>query len=232
MSLSEVPNADVYLNPIWELSYFESVLLQTTPLGQVKALSSLQREVHRQRILYSFDRLADFSVEGGPVFVFAHILAPHSPFVFEVDRRLAPDDDKWTLRNPASGEEARWRHRVSYSNQVKYVSLKIQQVLERMFSKPHRPAVIILQSDHGSRINSLNETLKGTDLRERLSILNAIYLPETDYSGLYPDITPVNTFRFILNRYFGAKLELLKDESYFSPWSRPYDFLNVTAWLQ
>ncbi len=38
----------------------------------------------------------------------------------------------------------------------------------------------------------------------------------------------MNTFRVVLSHYFGADLEPLPNESYFSVWSRPYDFLNVT----
>jgi hypothetical protein len=45
---------------------------------------------------------------------------------------------------------------------------------------------------------------------------------------LYPGISPVNTFRVILNTYFSAALPLLDDRSYFSRMTRPYDFIDVT----
>ena len=45
------------------------------------------------------------------------------------------------------------------------------------------------------------------------SNLNAFYFPNKDYSRLYDSISPVNTFRVVLNTYFNAQLPLLKDSS-------------------
>jgi hypothetical protein len=43
--------------------------------------------------------------------------------------------------------------------------------------------------------------------------LNAYYLPK-GYKDLYDSITPVNSFRIILNEYFGASYPLLPDITY------------------
>ena len=72
------------------------------------------------------------------------------------------------------------------------------------------------------------ENPENTYFKERLAILNAVHLPGGDSTGLYDEMTPVNTFRLIFNRYFGTELELLEDESYFSLWDRPYEFIDVT----
>jgi hypothetical protein len=48
-----------------------------------------------------------------------------------------------------------------------------------------------------------------------MTILNANYFFDHNYTALYPGITPVNTFRVILNIYFGASLPLLDDRSFF-----------------
>ena len=54
-----------------------------------------------------------------------------------------------------------------------------------------------------------------TYAREELAILNAYYLPGVDAEELlYPKISPVNTFRVILNAYFQENLPLLEDRSY------------------
>lgn len=42
------------------------------------------------------------------------------------------------------------------------------------------------------------------------------------------DLSGVNIFRVILNRYFGARLRLLPNESYFSAIDRPDRFTRVT----
>jgi hypothetical protein len=61
-----------------------------------------------------------------------------------------------------------------------------------------------------------------------MSILNAYFFPDRKYDGLYPDITPVNSFRVVLDTFFGARLGLLPDKSYFSTWGEPYRFMDVT----
>ena len=71
-------------------------------------------------------------------------------------------------------------------------------------------------------------SIHNTDLNERMSILNAYYFPGQKYGALYPGISPVNSFRVVLNTYFGADLELLPDRSYFSTWPEPYKFIDVT----
>jgi hypothetical protein len=61
-----------------------------------------------------------------------------------------------------------------------------------------------------------------------MPILNAIYLPDAAYEHLYEDITPVNTFRLLLKQYLGADLALLDDRCFYSFYSKPYAFTDVT----
>jgi len=60
--------------------------------------------------------------------------------------------------------------------------------------------------------------------------LNAYHLPEgVNGAGLYPSISPVNSFWVIFNRYFGQDLELLPDRSYFMTVGHPYQLILVEA---
>ena len=65
-----------------------------------------------------------------------------------------------------------------------------------------------------------------------MSILNAYYFPGGRYEGLYDRYRPVNSFRVVLNTFFGAKLDLLPDRSFFSTWPDPYKFIDVTDAVQ
>ncbi|MBK8088639.1 MAG: hypothetical protein IPK31_12180 [Chitinophagaceae bacterium] len=51
--------------------------------------------------------------------------------------------------------------------------------------------------------------------------LNSIYYPDEDYQNLYPSISPVNSFRAVLNKFFSSNLSLLKDSSIFIPYTLP-----------
>jgi hypothetical protein len=79
------------------------------------------------------------------------------------------------------------------------------------------PPVIIIQGDHGPWLQPR---------AKRFWILNAYYLPG-HMDNLYPDLSPVNTFRLVFNAYFGGKYDMLADVSYFSPVPRLYEFTAV-----
>jgi hypothetical protein len=162
-----------------------------------------------------------------PVFVFAHILTPHPPFVFGRNgEKVAPQ------REFCLGDGAylmpRDEYAKKYRDQLIFVNNKITAAVDKIISKSSRPTIIILQGDHGPGSMLDWENLYNSNVKERLSILNAYYLPEGGPQEIYDDITPVNTFRIIFNHYFGADLELLEDKCYFSSWRSIYNFIDVT----
>ena len=56
----------------------------------------------------------------------------------------------------------------------------------------------------------------------RFDILNAYFFPDGDYSAMYPEISPVNTFRVVFDTYFSEEYPLLKDQSINVGINRPY----------
>jgi hypothetical protein len=71
------------------------------------------------------------------------------------------------------------------------------------------------------------------ELREKMRILNALYLPGQDPAPLHQSMTPVNTFRIIFNRYFGTNLPLLPDRNYvFVDDEHLFTFKEVTQQVQ
>ena len=118
--------------------------------------------------------------------------------------------------------------RKAYIDEVTYVNKKLQQEISTILENSTEPPIIIIQSDHGSRVNWDGVFIENSCARERISILNALYLPDDDASQLYDSITPVNTFRVIFNTYFNMEFDLLEDRSYLAARERPFDFLDVT----
>jgi hypothetical protein len=60
-----------------------------------------------------------------------------------------------------------------------------------------------------------------------MPIFSAYYLPGGGEGYLYPTITPVNTFRFIFDLYFGTHFGRIEDESFFSSYTASFNFCKV-----
>lgn len=148
-----------------------------------------------QQNLYALDRLDHIAEVPGRKFVYAHLYTTHQPFVFTPDGSMVwPIDENADL----------------YVDQVKYANSRILNIVKTILDQSETPPIIILQGDHNY---SWDES--------RVKILNAYYLPDGGVQALYPDITPVNTFRVVLNQYFNASYPLLPDQSYFTPRDQP-----------
>jgi hypothetical protein len=181
--------------------------VQSTALAPFASLFS---DHGRTAILDALDVLAEMPERKQPTFVFAHILAPHPPFIFDRDGNAVPMSILGL-----EGDVAR-NYRRGYLEQLLYVSKKTEELVDAILAKSEVKPIIILQADHGPQPVGEGATPEMTErirLNERLNILNAYYLPGKDNSVLYDGITPVNTFRAVFNLYFGTDYERLKDES-------------------
>ncbi|TKJ28064.1 MAG: hypothetical protein CEE40_12555 [Chloroflexi bacterium B3_Chlor] len=237
---TEVTSAHVYMAARWTPGEFEADLIDMTPfpfVGRAVGVGDwhdvLDRYgLKRERILYTFDHLADATELEGPVFVFAHIVAPHPPFVLGRDGEAVDPGYGFTFNDGIhvikEGRLTRDEYLRGYVDQLIYTNRRLLSTLDEILSRSAEPPIIILQSDHGPGSRFDRHDPYNTDLKERLSILNAYYLPGKGSTELYAGITPVNTFRLILDLYFATDCGLLEDDSYFSTWSHPYAFIDVT----
>jgi hypothetical protein len=227
---TSIRSAQHYLRPPHHLGIFSTAVAKMTLLPvvfpEVPLLDFV--EAHRKSILYTLDELPHLAGERGPKFVYAHILSPHPPFVF--DARGAPSREgvPYSILDGSHFLGSREEYRHGYVEQVRFVSGRVVALVEEILRRSERPPVIVIQGDHGPGLNLDQESGENTDIAERLLILNALYLPDGGGEGLPPNMSPVNTFRHILNHYLGAEYTLLPHRSYYSTFSRPYDFHDVT----
>ena len=136
----------------------------------------------------------------GPKFVFAHILSPHPPYVFDPSGKPArTQSTDWD-----------WKYPDEYLNQIAFINRNIRNVINKILIEAKIPPIIIIQGDHGPTLFETKENERNIKLKS--SILNAYLLPKINNDLLYNSITPVNTFRVIFNHYFGAGYDLLKDQ--------------------
>ena len=219
----EPRNYDQFHPSISNLTPFWNGIINLTPLRYW--LFRYQYRTHHKRINYIFDNLPAANDTEQPYFVFAHIISPHPPFVFKSNGDVNYLDIEFNLNDGSyltniKGEDF---YIENYINQLVYVNQRIQEIIQKIQSNPQNNSIIVLQSDHGPAA-----MLHKSNVHERMGILNAYYFPDQDYSKLYPDISPVNSFRVILDQYLGTDYGLLDDRNYFSLFSRPYDFIDVT----
>jgi hypothetical protein len=231
---TEHPEVEFYLSPFGYWSPFHRLLLDHTPLAPLAPIPQMldSYSMTRKQTLYVFEKTPQVARWGAPTFTFAHILSPHPPFVFgKAGEDVSPRERQYYLTD---GERFRaWygdreAYIAGYRDQAAFLTDRVERMIDQILASSPEPPVIILQSDHGSGLGLSTESLAKTDLHERLSILNAYYLPEKGGDALYQSISPVNSFRVVLNAYFGAGLELLPDRSYYSTWEKPFDFIDVT----
>lgn len=245
---TELPTADLFLESkhrektfigIAGVNPFEGILLRSSAgLLLLDALRKLPMpsewiwldapyERHRQQILFEFDGLKKIPELEGSHFVFAHVLAPHPPFVFGKNGEAVMHREPYSIQDGDRYPGTREEYISGYREQLQYVNELLLDALEAIIAKSSAPPIIILQGDHGPGAYLEWESPETSNMHERISILNAYYLPGLPSSPVYPSITPVNTFRVILNEYFGAQYVMLKDKCYFSTWSHPFQFIPV-----
>ncbi len=227
---TEIENADFFLtaspssldllDALGNVNRFEVMLLDTTgglflrdaakvlPARFQPDLDYPFRE-HRERILGQFASLREMpGAIQSPKFVFAHLVTPHSPFVF------GPEGEPVQAYEPENVED----RIAAYRDQLQYVNGQVLDIVRSILAGSENPPVIILQGDHGP-----GDVGSGG----RLAILNAYYLPGVEPTALPANISPVNSFRWVLNTYFGGQLPLLENRSYFSIYQAPFDWQQV-----
>lgn len=228
-----IPDSDLFLEPkLAGAKDLEALLIQTTALLVVQDAASRLGlrfpypgyDAHRQRILFTLQMLPTMVEVPGPKFVFVHILIPHPPFVFDRAGEARTFDRNYTIGDGSDFPGTNAEYVMGYRDQVRYINRRLAEILPVIISESPLDPVIVIQGDHGPGSSLDWNSPEASDLRERFSILNAFRLPGVEPDMLYPTITPVNTFRVILNSYFGADLPQLPDQSFFSSPKQPLDF--------
>ena len=222
----EYANADWNSPCTKELNEFEINLLRGTMLSH---LEPYFWNGHAEKILCTFEQLGEVHEISGPKFIFAHIVSPHKPFVFDAEGNRVPEDVRQSRLRPNP-----WRQTEDVLNQHLFINKKLTALFDEIFAASEVAPIIIVHSDHGTastfEIDEHGQWTNATDvaLKERMRNFCALYLPDGGAETVYESVTPVNIMRLVFNHYFDADLEILEDRSYFSYYSQPYKFTDVT----
>ena len=191
--------ASIYFNDFYR-TLLENTLLRFLPDLWRRQKTDFTR-FYRQRALHVFDKLPALVKSPGPKFIFAHVYCPHEPFVFNAQGGMVDAAHAWDHADPRF-----------YLEQYMFISSKIAETTALIVKDSATPPVIIIQSDHGYR-GSLRQGKRQHRVPrdEMVRVFNALYLPGVAAEQIDPALSPLNNFRLVFNRYFGARYVLLKN---------------------
>lgn len=229
--LSLTPFIVVENNPFLYKKYTELLSLLNTNRNPAKHF----RDFHRDRILYALDSIPSHIGRPKPSFVFADVFAGHPPFIFDQNGNYT----RPTTKNPAAdgseymniNKKSRKEYIDGCRDQIIYLNRKLLHLVKDARRRSTRPTVIILQGDHGPGAYYDQHKASKTNLQDRFSILTAVYFSGKSSAEIPEDLSPVNTFRIVLNKYFSAKLPLLPNKHYYSGLLTPCEFEDITQQL-
>ena len=153
----------------WGLSEELSALALQASI--VRPLWAGDSEGLRKGILRQFDSFVQ--QRSSPTFVFAHVISPHAPYVFDRDGK-----------QPAGiGEKE------LYQGQHQFITTRIQQAVETILARPGPAPIILIQSDHGGKIHP--------DPQYNYRVFSAMRLPGEGDWGWRDDLMLENIFALV-----------------------------------
>ena len=217
-SFTNLSDADVYITQQSAINEagifspgtnaFEELFIRTTALRVLtesfdawfKRLIPDERSSYRKHydlVVFQLDQLPKIPKYSSPKFVFAHISAPHAPYVFSAEGEF-----RYTSETD-----------IGYPEEIQYLNQRMPAILKQIIQDSTTPPIIVLLGDHAwpMDVRTLN--------------FYAIYLPGSE--DPIPYKTSVNTFRYIFNLYFDGNYPLLEEFSYESPNERQLDLTPV-----
>jgi len=144
-------------------------------------------KVQQESVYFSFDKILEVSGIKGPKYVFAHVVCPHHPFVFDMDGNPLRISDR-----------KNWEDKSIYLGQYIYVTKLVESLIGRLL-KGYRPdgggPVVIIQSDHGPR------KVPGAPDEVKYGIFNAMLLPGIENGFDIESIPQEETFKRIFGPF-------------------------------
>ncbi len=207
---------DLYLKTTWVRFLFDTgnikkvapilkspaLIYWIDPNNYGKAIKEDIRYLEYQQNRYSLDTLQAIPKIPGKKFVYAHLMTTHSSFVFNEDGSYKVEADE---------------SNAAYVEQIRFLNKRLIEITETILAESEIPPIIIIQGDHGF-----------LPKEDKVGIFHALYLPDGGEALVYPGMTPVNTFRGVLNYYFGYDFERLPDRSYYID-TAARKFIEVTG---
>ncbi len=133
-----------------------------------------------------------------PSFTYCHLIMPHDPYLLDSNGVRVSQANLDRLSKDSIDQ--------LFLQYEIYVNKRISTFIAALKKATAGNAVILLMSDHGYK-----DAKVANDATMPFYNLNAVYLPQKNYSGWYNGMSNVNQFRVLLNTLFHQQMPLLSD---------------------
>ena len=120
---------------------------------------------------------------------FVHFMAPHFPFLYDENGRKLGQEEAFDNKN--------------YFTYLKYTDKKALEVVDTIQKTMKPNSLIIIHSDHGMHF---------TD--NAYYALCCVYFPDKNYTDIPEQLTGVNLFSYILNKFFNTSYKYKTNQFY------------------
>jgi len=158
-----------------------------------------QRPTIKERYEYLFSQLMQVSTGSEPKFVFAYLVSPQSA---------------------GAGSD--------FPEGADFFDTLLSDIITKILKRAHDSSVIIIQGATGAESGPDEGSPNHKFAENNMTIYEAFYIPHPIQKRLYPSITPVNTFRFVLDGIFKTDLGLLEDRIYYAHPKSPFEFTEIS----
>jgi hypothetical protein len=221
-----IRSADVYLDS-GEMNNFEATELRLTVFGSlIEAVDpGFAGDQMRSRVENEFKAVETVArtPSSRPRLVFTHVTAPHPPLIYGADGQAVP----LTLADAYSFHFERGADDpvllAEYRDQTAYIDKRVTQSVDAILASARRPTVVVLLSDHGTRMNHATSPMLSPEAVD--NFFAALTPGHGDLFGNNP--TPINLFAHLFNAYLGTSLPIRADRSFISPPNEPLQLTEI-----
>ncbi len=158
-------------------------------------------------------------------FFYAHILGPHSPYVYNAHCKLIKNPMKWQINLydnlPLNTDISRIKRYQLYENQLMCVTQQLQHFFTRLKKVGiYQKAIIIINGDHGSRITKVLPTINMKNkmneqaFKDCFQTLFAVKMPHAKPQLIYKMIPIQNILAKTVTNITGKKIKFLNTAPY------------------
>jgi len=166
-----------------------------------------------------------------PVYLFAHILAPHPP------RTFTSSCAEITSSRSGDGNPALtfWGDKDGYIRDLECTNSEVLALVDDIVERDPS-AVILVHGDHGTAFavdwSLAIDAWPDRQIEERFAILMAVRLPKPCTSYLYPSLSPVNLYRVVFACLGRVEPQMKPDILYVSPFEKHLDYGKAHPYRQ